>query len=449
MHRLALCLLLSLSAVQAATLSETLPNGMKVVIKEDHRAPVAVSQLWYNIGSVDEPVGKTGLSHALEHMMFKGTAKVPSGQFSRTVAALGGEDNAYTNRNHTVYHETVAAANLPQVLAMEADRMVNLNFSDADFRNEMKVIREERRLRTDDQPGGVLWEGINQRAFDRAHNRAPVIGYMADLHALKAADLRRWYRQWYAPNNATLVVVGAVDAPALLTDIRQQFGAIPTQRLPERHLPAEKPLNGPRHLQVSAPSELPMVALAYRVPRLQKLDERMPYALTVLAEVLDGNVASRLEKNLIRQQAIATSVGANYDMFGRSEALFNLIGLPAQGVSVPQLAQAMQQQVQDIAANGVSAEELQRVRQQMAAAEVYERDSMADQASTIGLLETLGYGRQAEATIKENLRQVSAAEVQAAARLLNPRNLTQVVLKPLPVKANTRTNPAAGDAHVR
>ena len=172
MHRLALCLLLSLGAVQAATLSETLPNGMKVVIKEDHRAPVAVSQLWYNIGSVDEAVGKTGLSHALEHMMFKGTAKVPSGQFSRTVAALGGEDNAYTNRNHTVYHETVAAAHLPQVLAMEADRMVNLNFSDADFRNEMKVIREERRLRTDDQPGGVLWEGINQRAFDRAHNRA-------------------------------------------------------------------------------------------------------------------------------------------------------------------------------------------------------------------------------------------------------------------------------------
>ena len=194
-----LLLLAGLSSVQAETLFSTLPNGMKVLIKEDTRAPVAAVRLWYKVGSVDEHEGKTGLSHALEHMMFKGTDSVPEGEFSRRVAALGGDDNAYTNRTETVYTTNIAVKNLDEVLKMEADRMVNLNFSDKAFDNEMDVIREERRMRTDDSPEGKMWETLNIKMWDKPFNKAPIIGYMNDLHTLKADDLRAWYKQWYAP----------------------------------------------------------------------------------------------------------------------------------------------------------------------------------------------------------------------------------------------------------
>ncbi len=173
------CLVAS-SPAWAETLSHTLLNGMKVIIKEDKRAPVAVSRIHYNVGSADEEQGKTGLSHALEHLMFKGTSKVPSGEFSRRVSSLGGSDNAYTKNTATVYFETVAAKNLPEVLKMEADRMVNLNFSDKDFLNEMSVIREERRLRTEDSPSGALYEKLLDSMYQKHYNRAPVIGKMAD-----------------------------------------------------------------------------------------------------------------------------------------------------------------------------------------------------------------------------------------------------------------------------
>ena len=265
----------------AQTLAETLPNGMKVIVKEDARAPVAVAQLWYRVGSADEVAGKTGLSHALEHMMFKGTPSVPSGEFSRRVSALGGQNNAYTNRHETVYFETVAAANLPEVLKMEADRMANLNFSNQDFANEMSVIREERRQRTEDSPGGKLWEQLYLSSFQTDANRAPIIGYMADLHALKAADLRRWYRRWYAPNNAVLVIVGDVDAAQTLRTVQQLFGPIQARALPERQNLAEPQVRAPARAETRAVTHQPLLALGYRVPTLEKLDDTLPYALDV------------------------------------------------------------------------------------------------------------------------------------------------------------------------
>ena len=214
-----LALIFALSApvlTLAQTVSQTLPNGLKIIVKEDRRAPVAVSQLWYKVGSVDEKQGKSGLSHALEHMMFKGTQAVPSGEFSRRVAALGGQNNAYTNRSETVYYENVAAENLPEVLKLEADRMHNLNFSDEEFLNEMNVIREERRQRTEDTADGKLWEQVYLNSFTLPSMKAAVIGYMNDLHTLKADDLRDWYQQYYAPNNAVLVIVGDVDRKSVV-----------------------------------------------------------------------------------------------------------------------------------------------------------------------------------------------------------------------------------------
>ena len=203
-------------ATFAQTLSQTLPNGLKIIVKEDRRAPVAVSQIWYKVGSVDEKPGKSGLSHALEHMMFKGTPSVPSGEYSSRIARLGGDDNAYTNRSETVYYANIASANLPEVLKLEADRMHNLNFSDKEFATEMNVIREERRQRTEDDAGGKMWEQIYLNSFTLPSMKASIIGYMEDLHTLRADDLRAWYKQFYAPNNAVLVIVGDVDRKSVV-----------------------------------------------------------------------------------------------------------------------------------------------------------------------------------------------------------------------------------------
>ncbi|UOO82017.1 insulinase family protein [Uruburuella testudinis] len=431
LRRCALMLCFAALPAWAQTLSQTLPNGMKVIIQEDRRAPVAVSQLWYQVGSVDEQPGKTGLSHALEHMMFKGTPAVPAGEFSRRVAALGGQFNAYTNRNETVYFENVAAANLPEVLKMEADRMVNLNFSDRDFNNEMSVIREERRQRTDDSAGGKLWEHVFLNSYQTPSLRAPVIGYMNDLHTLKGDDLRRWYRQWYAPNNATLVIVGDVDADATLQTVNNLFGTIAAKPLPERNL-----LNEPAARQAvsaqttSAVTRQPLLSLSYRVPKLEKLSDRMPYALDILSDVLSGNSSSRLDARLVRGKQVALDIGASYDMLSRELPLFNITAMPAEGVDVGSLQTAIQTEIADIARNGISRQELVRVRNRAAAAEIYARDSITSRASLMGRLETRGYRHTDEAELRRRLQQVSAADVQAAARLLTPERETVVTVYP-------------------
>ncbi|MGL5467779.1 MAG: M16 family metallopeptidase, partial [Shewanella sp.] len=367
-------------------------NGLKVIVKEDHRAPVAVSQLWYKVGSVDEKVGKTGLSHALEHMMFKGTPSVPSGMFNRRVSALGGQLNAYTNRSETVYYENMAAANLPEVLKLEADRMQNLNFSDKEFSNEMSVIREERRQRTEDSASGKLWEHIYLNTFTVPSLRASVIGYMDDLHTLKANDLRDWYRQFYAPNNATLVIVGDVDAKSILEITRQAFGTIPTKEVPKRNDLTE-PLDGkPIYAQTtSAVTRQPLLALSFRVPKLEKISDKMPYALDVLSDILGGHSSSRLDKNLVRGKQVALSIGVDYDLLSREMPLFSIVAMPNDGVSEQDLLTALRAQINDVAVHGVTQEELERVKTLMNASNIYAKDSMSTQASLMGSLETRGF----------------------------------------------------------
>ena len=197
---------------QSVTTEFSLDNGLKVIVREDHRAPVVVSQLWYKVGSINEEAGKTGLSHVLEHMMFKGTPSIPSGEYAKRISALGGSLNAYTSRDETVYYQTIASQHLPEVLKMEADRMVNLSFSNEDYVNELEVVKEERRLRTDDSPSGRLFETLYETAFVTSGNRSPVIGSMSDLSKMTGDDAKAWYRKWYAPNHATLVIVGLMTA---------------------------------------------------------------------------------------------------------------------------------------------------------------------------------------------------------------------------------------------
>lgn len=436
LRQTAFLLLLAAAPAWAQTLSQTLPNGMKVIVKEDRRAPVAVSQIWYKVGSVDEQPGKTGLSHALEHMMFKGTPAVPSGEFSRRVSALGGENNAYTNRSETVYFENVAAKNLPEVLKMEADRMANLNFSDREFTNEMSVIREERRQRTEDNPLGKLWEHIYLNSYQTPALRAPVIGYMNDLHALKADDLRQWYRQWYAPNNAVLVVVGDVDAKKTLQTAGKLFGAIPAKPLPSRNTVSETAETRPVSAQTeSAVTRQPVLALSYRVPKLNRIDDKMPYALDVLSDALGGNTSSRFSKNLVRGRQAALDIGVNYDMFSRETPLFSIIAMPAGGTNEQALLELVRNEIADIARNGISRAELERVRAQAAASEIYAKDSMSAQASLMGRLETRGFRYGDEAELRRRLQSVTAADIQAAARLLTPERSSVVVVQPAQAQA--------------
>ncbi|MCF7522184.1 insulinase family protein [Neisseria sp. ZJ106] len=425
-----LCLLAQ--PVWAQTLSQTLSNGLKVIVKEDRRAPVAVSQLWYKVGSIDEQTGKSGLSHALEHMMFKGTPSVPSGEFSRRVAALGGQNNAYTDRSETVYYEHIAAANLPEVLKLEADRMRNLNFSNRDFLNEMNVIREERRQRTEDSAAGKMWEQVFLSSFTLPAMRASVIGYMQDLHTLKAADLRSWYKQFYAPNNAVLVIVGDVDARATLQTVENLFGNIPAKPLPKRnHLAAEPAERAPAYAETeSAVTHRPLVALSFRVPALKQTSERLPYALDVLSDILAGHSSSRLDSRLVRGKQMLLSADTSYDMLSREMPLFSITAMPSENVSPQAALNALRAEIRDIAEHGVSEDELKRVKAWSAAAEVYEKDEMSAQADMMGRLEIRGFSYTDEAEIRRRLQQVSTDDVQQAAKLLTERRSSTVIVFP-------------------
>ena len=417
--------------VSAQTLLSTLPNGMKVLVKEDKRAPVVAVRLWYKVGSVDEHEGKTGLSHALEHMMFKGTPAVPAGEFSRRIAALGGNDNAYTNRTETVYTTNIAVRHLDEVLKMEADRMVNLNFSDRDFDNEMSVIREERRMRVDDSSNGKMWETLNAHLWQKPFNRASIIGYMADLHQLKADDLRTWYRQWYAPNNAMMVIVGDVDAKQATAKVAQFFGKIPARTLPARHDEAEAPqeARASQNTVVSVTAQ-PLFNLSWRVPKQTSVRDSEAYALDMLALVLSGTDSARYDKKLVRGEALALGVSVGYNDYGRKNAMFSIAAMPAAQVSPEQLKQRLLAEIQDIAEKGIDKQELALVRTPLEAERIFAKDSVQHQADQLGDLEHNGFGYQTEDEQLKRLLAVTPKQVQYAAQRLLQFPVNQVTVVP-------------------
>ncbi|MGH8595340.1 MAG: M16 family metallopeptidase, partial [Gammaproteobacteria bacterium] len=256
----------------AGTAERTLANGLEVIVKEDHRSPVAVSMVWYRAGSIDEVSGTTGVAHVLEHMMFKGTQKVPRGEFSRIIAGAGGRDNAFTSRDYTAYHQQLHKSKLALALELEADRMVNLQFSEEEFAREIKVIMEERRMRTDDNPHAQLAELMMATVYAVHPYRTPVIGWMNDLENLRLADARDWYNKWYAPNNATLVVCGDVEAENVFRLAEKFFGPIPARTLPERKSQIEPQQRGIKRINLKAPAEHPYLLMAYPVPVLRDVD---------------------------------------------------------------------------------------------------------------------------------------------------------------------------------
>jgi zinc protease len=439
---LAFCLLVPTFA--SAEIQEfKLANGIKLVVQEDHRAPVVVSQVWYRAGALDEVNGKTGVAHVLEHMMFKGTKKVKAGQFSRLIAAAGGKENAFTGQDFTCYFQQLEKSNLPLSFKLEADRMANLVITDEEFAKEIKVVMEERRWRTEDKPQSKVNEQFQAIAF-RAHPYArPVVGHMNDLENMNAADAREWYKNWYAPNNATIVVVGDVKAQEVLKLAKQYFGPLKAKKLPARKPQIEPAQIGERRAIVKAPGKLPYLAMGFHAPTINDKASELgwePYALDVLAGVLSGNASARLNQKLVRETSLAVDVGAGYDSTSRGrESLFELVGTPAEGKTVVELEAALIAEIEKIKMGGVTKQELDRVKAAVIASDVYQRDSMFYQAMQIGQLETMGYSWRLLDEYPEKLKAITSEQIQAVAKkYLVKDNMTIATLDPQPIDPNAK-----------
>jgi len=447
------CIALSLcglhATAQAEVFERTLKNGLKVIVKEDHRAPVVVQQIWYKAGSMDERTGVTGIAHVLEHLMFKGTQTVPAGEFSKRIAAAGGRENAFTSYDYTAYFQQLHKSKLPLAMRLEADRMRNLNLTAADFASEIKVVMEERRLRTDDAAHALLYEKMMATVFQQHPYQHPIIGWMSDLESLTVADAQAWYERWYAPNNATLVIAGDVKASEVFALAQRHYGAIPRRAMPPPRVFVESKQLGIKRIAVKAPAELPHLVMSYRAPTLQDpAQDWKPYALQILAGVLDGNESARLNKHMVREQQIASGAGAGYDATSRGPNLFTLEATPSEGKTVADVETALRGEIALLVNDGVSGEELQRVKAQVTAGEVYKLDSLFYQAMQIGQMESIGLGHRALRVMLEKIQAVTAEQVrQVAEEIFQDDSLTVAVLDPQPLSGKPKAPQGATHAH--
>ena len=433
----------------------TLGNGMTLIVKPDHRAPTAVQMLWVRVGSMDEVDGTSGVAHVLEHMMFKGTPTVKVGEFSRRVAALGGRENAFTSKDYTGYYQQIPAGRLQEVMQLEADRFAHNQWSDEEFRKELEVVKEERRMRTEDNPHAKLFEAMDAVVYTAAPYRRPIVGWMSDLDAMTPQDARAFFQRWYTPANAALVVAGDVDVQQVKAWAEKYYGGIAHRDLEPRKPRQEPEQAGLRRLDFKAAAEQAYVALAFKVPAVTTagLDASAPddaLALAVLAAVLNGYEGARLDRALSQaQDPVTDSAGAAYGLSGRGPQLFHLYGVPATGKTAAQVEQALRAQVALVATAGVSEAELQRVKTQWVAGEVYKLDSVFNQARALGVSWINGFALDSDARLIERLRAVTAQQVQdVAAKYFGDDALTVATLLPQPRDPGRKPRaPVAGARH--
>jgi zinc protease len=434
---------------QAATASGaqqfTLSNGMQLIVQPDRRAPTAMHMVWLRVGSMDEVDGTSGVAHVLEHMMFNGSKTGPPGEFSRRVAALGGQENAFTSRDYTGYYQQIPANRLEDVMRLEADRFAHNQWPDAEFRKEIEVVKEERRLRTEDQPRAVLAEQLFATTYVASPYRRPVVGWMSDLDAMTPDDVRNFHRRWYVPGNAAVVVAGDVDVAQVRTLAEKYYGRLPARAVPARKPRTEPAQQGLRRVAVKAPAEQAYVALAFRVPSMERVDaltdgDSDALALMVLSAVLSGYDGARLERALSQgPQRVADSAGSSAMVMGRGPSLFLLSGVPAEGKTAQQVEDALRAEVARVAREGVSEAELSRVKTQWIASTVYQRDSVHGQAQDLGSNWVQGLPLDAEERLLALLRTVTPEQVQqVAARYFGDDQLTVATLLPQPLDAKPR-----------
>ena len=451
------CALLALALAAQPALAagdsaeRVLANGLRVIVKPDRRAPVTVVMVWYKVGSIDEVNGTTGVAHALEHMMFKGTPTTKVGEYSRLIAAAGGRDNAFTSNDYTGYFATLQKTHLELALRLEADRMANLTLAPEEWAKEIKVVMEERRLRTDDRPRSLTYEQLMAAALTAHPYRNPIIGWMNDLENLRVEDARDFYRRWYAPNNAIVVDVGDAAPEQVFALVEKYFGKIPSRELPPRKPQDEPPQLGVRRVNVKAPAELPYLMMTFRAPVLRDAERDWePYALEMLAAVLDGSDAARLKRRLVREERLASTADASYDGVARGPGVFYLSATPLPGKSVAELEQALRREMKRIIDEGVGADELDRVKAQAVAYHVYQRDSMMFQARQIGTLEMTGIPHGTIDLQLAKLRAVTPEQVREVARkYFLDDALTIATLDPQPMTGRRPAAPPPGLRHAQ
>jgi zinc protease len=410
---------------------KVLPSGLKVLLKEEHKAPVVTFQVWYRVGSRNEKLGKTGISHVLEHMMFKGAKKYGPKQFSRTVQRNGGNDNAFTSKDYTAYFENLAADRLEIAMDLEADRMQGLLLAPQDFLSERDVVMEERRMRTEDDPSSVMGEQMMATAFAAHPYQWPIIGWMADLKNLTREDLEAHYRTYYAPNNATLVVVGDFDSEKAMGLIEKYFGSIPPgPEVPKVGAVEPKQL-GEKRVVVKREAELPAVYAGYKAPTLRSRDS---YALNVLQGILSSGKSSRLYRSLVYEKQIALYAGGDYDDVSADPNLFTLYAGVMPGKTVDEVEKALYAEIERFKDEPVTDEELQKAKNQAEAQFIMSQDSNFYQAMLLGQFETVAEWRLLGKYL-DGIRAVTKDDIQRVAReYFSEDNRTVGILVPVKKK---------------
>ena len=428
------CLINSVAAA-SPTQEYTLKNGLHLLVKADHRAPVAIFQIWYRVGGSYEHNGTTGISHVVEHMMFEGSKHYPEEMFDKVVAINGGQSNAFTTDDYTVYFEEFAADKIALSFKLESDRIQYALLTNKAFKKEIQVVMEERRMRYGDQPSMLLYERLRAAAFLSNPYHHLTIGWMGDLKQLTAQDVRAWYHRWYVPNNATIVIVGDVKPAAMLALAKKYFSPIAKRPLPnQKSLVAQKPV-GSRIVNVALPAKVPYLFMAYNVPTLKTAKVKWhPYALDVLAGILAGSDSSRLSRSLVRKQQLASSIAVNYDDGARFNTIFTLYGIPTKQNSLAQLRKAITMQLQQLQTKPINVVELNRVKTEVIASKIYAQDSLAAQATQLGGFISVGLPWKLANTYVQQINKVTIAQVRAVAKeFLQTRSLTVGMLHPLPM----------------
>ncbi len=423
---------LALAGKSGDTHEYTLKNGLKLIVREDHRAPVVLASVWYRVGSSYEHNGITGISHMLEHMMFKGTKQFKPGVLVETVTDNGGQQNAMTSNDFTAYYQMWTVDKLPLSFKFESDRMRYLQFDQKLYDKEHQVVMEERRMRVDDNPQALMQERFNAAAFINNPYHHPVIGWMTDIKHLTLANLKKWYQTWYAPNNAIVIVVGDVNPNKVLYQAKRYFGKLKPGIIPQTKPRTEIAGLGERNITVNLPAKLPMLVMGYNVPVLKTAQESwQPYALDMLANILSAGESARLPSQLVRGAQIAVDSAAYYDPYRLHNGLFILSGTPTMKHSIAQLKAALLGQIQKLQQKPVTTAELDRVKAQMIASNVYQKDSLMYQMYDIGIPESMGLSWTTTRDYVDEISKITPAQVQAAAQhFLNMNALTTAVLKP-------------------
>lgn len=409
-----------------------LDNGLKVLVVEDHKAPLATFQIWYRVGARNELLGKTGISHLLEHMMFKGTPKYGTKEFSKIVQKNGGVDNAYTTKDYTMYYQTLASDRIELSIDLEADRMKNLLLDPKEVLAERSVVMEERRMRYDDDPQNSLHEEVMAAAFKSHPYQWPVIGWMSDIASIEREDLYNYYRTYYSPDNAVIVVSGDIKPDKILEKIEAAFGKIPA--VPERNPVTSKEgeQKGERRLTLKKEAELPYIIAVYHTPSFPDEDS---YALEVLGMVLSGGKSARLYRSLVYEKKVALYAGADYSGLSKDPYLFYFSAAASPGKDIKDVENVLYDEIEKIKNAHPSEREVRKAKNQIEALFIMGQDSIYFQAEILGMFEMIG-GWKLKEKYLERIRKIKPEDVsRVAKKYLIEENRTVGIL--IPTKAGS------------